>query len=209
MTAFTDGTGFGSFPCNQAFDDSNHDFLFREIRCGSLGVSIRHIRAELDAGFFNRSADATGNVGQVFVARVGILKGNSTTVAVGGGLIQPPAPSDSTGLTPPSWRQEDLRGYSMLWQATVFAYPQQVGESFAELDVFGMGDNQSLYVIVGGFKQIPAGTSGSPGSIASAPPIFATLSVNGSDYNVMQQYGGTGRPFGGLASLPRFDVSGR
>lgn len=186
--------GFGSDP-EQLLTVSS-DAIFREIRGSASRVDIRGVRAELDSGFFGRSAaNATVNGGLVIVARMGILRGPQGKT--------PPVPDVSTGITPRGFRQETLKGFELLWQKVVFAWGDTTPSRFEPGEISAVGD-RSLYVVLGGCQQIVAGTLAAPGAISDpATGVFSILSVAGIDYsaNPTQDLQSQFR------SLPRYDVS--
>lgn len=186
--------GFGTAVSN-FLDQSQGDYVFKEIRASSGRVEIRKVRVELDAGAYIRAAgDATANGGLIIVGRVGILRGPQGRVPPGFGVT-------SSGDTPNGYLPAQLQGFDFLWQFTVQAWGDRDTERFDAGEMFALGD-KSLYVIAGGLRRIIAGTNAVPGAGSDAPILPVTMSVTGVDFGFNPNQQTTS----GFASLPRYDV---
>lgn len=191
MAMVSGSSGFGTDP--EVLLNTVADSFFREIRGGTERVELRGIRAELDAGNWIRAAgDATVNGGVVLVGRVAVLRGPQNK--------PPPSLDIGTGIIPKGYTSQDINGYEFLWQATVFAWPQQFKETFDPGEIYAVGD-KSLYVVFGGVRRLLAGTIAAPGTEANQI-TFATMSVSGVDYS----YNPTQKTSSQFASLPRYAI---
>lgn len=187
-------SGFGT-DITQFLDQSQGDYIYREIRGGTDRVEIRHVRVDIGGMFIRSAGDATPNGGFVIVGRLTILRGPQ-------GKVPPGIPVSSDGNTPNGYIQSLIQGFEFVWQSVVYGWPQQVPEKFDPGTMFAVGD-KSLYVIFGSLYTMIAGTNAAPGATAVAAVTPVTMSVAGVDYsfNPTQQ---TGSKF---ASLPRYDVA--
>lgn len=154
------------------------DYLYRELRAGQYGVDITTVEAEIDPGAFIRSAGnaAIVNGGAIQIARLAILRGSQGK--------KPPAPNIFSGALPYGYRINDLIGWEFLYQATIYAWPQQVPHEFVPLRMMAKGDH-SLYVIIGAPVIVIAGTVAAPGTVDSTINALAgvTLSIAGTQYD--------------------------